>query len=105
MTTFVGLRGALLLLVCIVTVGVLGYRFIEGYSWLDAVYMVAITLSTVGYHEVQPLSRRGKIFTIALLVGGIGAVFYTAVAVVEKVVEGEFQQFFGKRRMRRTLML
>jgi voltage-gated potassium channel len=102
-TTFVGLRGALLLLVGIVTVGVLGYRFIEGYSWLDAVYMVAITLSTVGYHEVQPLSRRGQIFTIALLVGGIGAVFYTAVAVVEKVVEGEFQQFFGKRRMRKNI--
>src|SRR5262245_3302074 len=91
------------MLVGIVTIGVLGYRFLEGYSWLDAVYMVAITLSTVGYHEVQPLSPQGQIFTIALLVGGIGAVYYTAVAVVEKEVEGEFQQFFGKRRMQKNI--
>jgi len=102
-SVFTGLRGALVFITVVVVVGVLGYRFLEGYSWLDAFYMVAITLTTVGYREVQPLSPLGQIFTIGLLAGGLGAVFYTAVAVVQKVVEGEFQQFFGKRRMQKQI--
>jgi voltage-gated potassium channel len=52
---------------------------------------------------VRPLSPTGRIFTIALLVGGLGVVFYTAVAVAQNVVEGEFQQFFGRRRMERKI--
>ena len=103
MTALTGLRSAIFFLVGVVVVGVLGYRLLEGYSWLDAFYMVAITLSTVGYHEVQPLSPTGQVFTMFLLAGGIGAVFYTAVSMVEKVVEGEFQQFFGKRRMQKKI--
>lgn len=103
MTALAGLRSAVFFLLGIGVIGVLGYHFLEGYSWLDAFYMVAITLSTVGYREVQPLSPTGQIFTIFLLAGGLGAVFYTAVAVVEKIVEGEFQRFFGKRRMQKTI--
>lgn len=103
MSAFFGLGRALLFIGGVVIVGVLGYRFLEGFSWLDAFYMVAITLSTVGYREVQPLSPQGQIFTIFLLAGGVGAVFYTAVAIVEKSVEGEFQQFFGKRRMQKNI--
>ncbi len=103
MSILAGFRGAVLFLVSVAVIGVLGYRFLEGYSWLDAVYMVVITLSTVGYREVQPLSPVGQVFTIFLLMGGLGAVFYTAVAIVEKVVEGEFQQFFGKRRMQKNI--
>jgi voltage-gated potassium channel len=103
MTAFVGIRGAALFIIGVAVVGVLGYRFLEGYSWLEAFYMVAITLSTVGYREVRPLSPEGQIFTIFLLAGGIGAFFYTAVAVVEKVVEGEFQRFFGRRRMQKKI--
>jgi voltage-gated potassium channel len=83
----------------VVAVGVIGYHVLEGYTWLEACYMTAITLSTVGFHEVRPLSPVGQVFTILLLAGGLGVVFYTAVAVVEKVVEGEFQQLFGRRRM------
>jgi voltage-gated potassium channel len=98
-----GLRSAALFIFSVVVVGVLGYRWLEGYSWLDAFYMVAITLSTVGYREVHPLSPAGQIFTIALLAGGLGAVFYTAVSVVEKAVAGEFQQFLGKRRMQKQI--
>jgi voltage-gated potassium channel len=103
MTLLSGLRGAILAFLLVVGAGVGGYRFIEGYSWLDACYMTVITLTTVGYREVQPLSTRGQIFTMLLLIGGIGIVFYTAVAVVEKVVEGEFQQFFGRRRMQKRI--
>ncbi|MBI3301097.1 MAG: two pore domain potassium channel family protein, partial [Deltaproteobacteria bacterium] len=81
-----GLRGAALFIVMIVAAGVIGYHTLEGYTWLEAAYMTAITLSTVGFHEVRPLGPAGQIFTIVLLVGGLGVVFYTAVTVVEKVV-------------------
>jgi voltage-gated potassium channel len=103
MTTFSGLRGATLFMILVVTVGVVGYHLLEEYTWLEALYMTVITLSTVGFREVRPLSTTGQIFTILLLAGGLGAVFYTAVAVVEKVVEGEFQQFFGRRRMQKRI--
>lgn len=98
-----GLRSAVFFIFGVIVVGVLGYRLLEGYSWLDAIYMVAITLSTVGYHEVHPLSPAGRIFTIFLLACGLGAVFYTAVAVVEKTVAGEFQRFLGRRRMQKQI--
>jgi voltage-gated potassium channel len=81
----------------VMVMGVVGYHILEGYTWLEALYMTAITLSTVGFHEVRPLSPKGQIFTIVLLFGGLGVVFYTAVAVVGKIVEGEFQQIFGRR--------
>jgi voltage-gated potassium channel len=98
-----GFRGAVTAFLAVVVLGVGGYRVIEGYSWLDACYMTVITLTTVGYREVQPLSVRGQIFTMLLLVGGVGIVFYTAVAMVEKAVAGEFQQFFGRRRMQKRI--
>jgi voltage-gated potassium channel len=94
---------ASLFIAAVVISGVFGYRFLEDYTWLEALYMTVITLSTVGYREVRPLSPTGQIFTILLLVGGVGVVFYTAIAVAEKVVQGEFQQLFGRRRMEKKI--
>ena len=67
MTVFSGLRGAALFIVVIVTVGVIGYHVLGEYTWLEALYMTVITLSTVGFHEVQPLDPKGQIFTIVLI--------------------------------------
>jgi voltage-gated potassium channel len=100
---FSSLRSAIFFLLGVIAIGVVGYRLLENFSWLDAFYMTAITLSTVGYREVQPLSPTGQIFTMLLLAGGLGAVLYTLTAVMEKVVEGEFQQFFGRRRMQKQI--
>ena len=75
------LRVAVLFIMAMVITGVIGYHVLEGYTWLESLYMTVITLSTVGFQEVRPLSATGRIFTIALLVGGVGVVFYTAVAV------------------------
>src|SRR6185369_12039676 len=98
-----GLQLAALLFVAVSAIGVIGYHVLQGYTWLDALYMTVITLSTVGYGEVRPLDSVGRIFTILLLAGGLGVVFYTMVTVAEKVVEGEFQQFFGRRRMQKRI--
>ncbi len=103
MAALSSLRRAIFLLLGVIVIGVLGYRVLEHFSWLDAFYMTAITLSTVGFREVQPLSPTGQIFTMLLLAGGLGVVLYTLTAVMEKVVEGEFQQFFGRRRMQKQI--
>ena len=103
MTVFSRLRGAALFIILIVMVGVLGYHVLEGYTWLEALYMTVITLSTVGFREVRSLDPKGQIFTIVLIVGGLGVVFYTMVTIAERAVEGEFQQFFGRRRMQKQI--
>jgi len=58
----------------VVGIGTLGYRLIEGLSWLDAFYMTCITVSTVGFRGVQELSAVGKLFTVALIVAGLSTV-------------------------------
>lgn len=89
------------LLAVVVVVGTLGYVLIEGVHVLDAFYMVAITVSTVGFGEGFPLSRPGEMFTILLIVLGIGVALYTAAASIEYVVDlGEVRR---KRKMERQI--
>jgi len=66
----------LILLAIILLVGVTGYHVIEGWSFVDALYMTVITLATVGYGETHPLSTVGRIFTIFLILGGMGIILY-----------------------------
>jgi voltage-gated potassium channel len=87
-------------LLTIIAVGVIGYTFIEGWTFLDALYMTIITITTVGYFEVHPLSVAGRIFTIFLIIGGVGGAFYTLVSIVQYVVEGHFGTTLGRRRMK-----
>ncbi len=75
------------LLGVVVVVGTLGYTLIEGVALFDAFYMVVITVSTVGIGEVFPLSTAGQIWTMAIIVVGIGATLYTAVAGFEYLVD------------------
>ena len=70
------LVGVVLLLLWSVT-GTVGFVLIEGWSLLDAFYMTIITISTVGYGEVFPLSSAGRLFASFLIVGGLGTAIYT----------------------------
>jgi voltage-gated potassium channel len=81
-------------------IGTLGYRFIEGYSWVDAAYMTMITLSTVGFTEVEPLSANGRIFTIALILMGIASFGYIINRLTEVMVQGYLQERVRLRRNR-----
>jgi len=60
----------------VLTVGTLGYSLIEGYGVLDALYMTVITVSTVGFREIHPLSPSGQIFTLVLIIAGVGSFFF-----------------------------
>ena len=92
------LRG-LTALLAILVIGTAGYWIIEGWSLIDAFYMTVVTISTVGYDEVYPLSTDGQIFSIALILGGVGTVLYIMTSVVQYFLEGEFGIRLGKQRM------
>lgn len=83
--------------------GTVGYRVIEGWSTLDALYMTVITVATVGYREVHPLSTQGRIFTMALILGGAFTLLYAATAIIRAVATGELGAHFGRQRMDRAL--
>lgn len=70
-----------------VAVGTIGYVIIEGVAFFDAFYMVAITVSTVGFQQEFPLSTLGRLWTIVIIGMGIGAALYTAVAFIEYLVD------------------
>ncbi|MGH9492182.1 MAG: potassium channel family protein [Terriglobales bacterium] len=83
--------------------GTTGFHYLEGWSWLDSLYMVVTTFTTVGYMEVHPLSPTGRIFNIGLLLSGVGLVFLGIGALTQALLEFELQQFFGRRRMERDI--
>ncbi|RME99887.1 MAG: potassium channel protein [Bacteroidetes bacterium] len=87
---FLSLRIALFLLLGELLLGVLGFIFLEGYSLIDAVYMVIITLSTVGFSEVKSLSDAGRVFTAAFIILNIGIFTYVVAAFSYYIIEGEF---------------
>ena len=93
------IQSALLALGTITLVGVLGYMVFDGWSFTDAAYMTVITLTTVGYREVRTLDTTGQLWTMTLLITGVGTLFYAAVSSVELVVEGTIRGYFGRRRM------
>jgi voltage-gated potassium channel len=83
--------------------GALGYHFIEGWSFLDALYMTVISVTTVGYGEVQPLGSAGRIFTMIMLFTGVGAVLYILSALTQTVVEGKLREVMGRRSQLRQI--
>ena len=72
--------------VAVCAYGTAGYVLIEGWSSWDAFYMTAITITTVGYREVHPLSRAGEVFTTTVLLAGVGTFFYTFTLLATVVV-------------------
>lgn len=94
---------AAILLALVLGVGTLGYMIVEGWGLWDSVYMTVITVTTVGYREVHELSRAGQVFTVILLIGGVGTVFYTVTLFVARIVEAGVEQRWQLRRRERML--
>jgi len=92
-----------LLLAAVVAAGTLGYVLITGCSLIDAFYMTIISVTTVGYREVVPLQTPGKIFTILLIIMGLGIVFYVLETIVEDTMEGRIRKILGRRKMERNM--
>ena len=77
---------AIFLLVVILMVGIFGYKFISNYSWLDAIYMTVITMTTVGFGEVVPLDYNAKIFTIFLILSSVVIMGYALSIITEYIL-------------------
>jgi voltage-gated potassium channel len=89
----------LIVLVC----GTFGYRLLEGWSLLDSLYMTVITITTVGFGEIQPLSDGGKIFTLVLIFFGFGTAVLALSNLSFLMLRGELYNFFGRHRMQTEL--
>ena len=92
-----------LALVGLALVGTASFHYLEDWTWFDSFYMVVISLTTVGYQEVHPLSHAGRIFNLGLLISGVGLVFLGIGVLTQALLEFELQQFFGRRRMERDI--
>jgi voltage-gated potassium channel len=97
------LKTVTLALLLLTAAGTAGFHFIEGWSWFDSFYMVVITLSTIGYQEVHPLSHAGRVFNTVLIIAGVALVFLMIGALTQALLEFELVKLFGKRRMEREV--
>ena len=86
-------------LLIIIAAGVIGYVIIESWSFIDALYMTIITITTVGYDEVHPLTTTGRIFSIFLIVGGVSGALYALTGIAGYIIEGHLGTTLGRRRM------
>lgn len=92
-----------IILLVIVTAGLAGYTSLEGWSLLEAAYMLVITLFTVGFKEVHELSSAGRILTMLIIVSGVGTAIYAVGQFGEMVIEGQIFGYRRKKRMEKKL--
>src|SRR5512140_272411 len=90
-------------LFALVIVGTLGFHFLEGWPRVDGLYMTVTTFTTIGYQEIHPLSRAGRVFNLFLIGSGFTTVFLGIGALTQALVEFEFENLFGRRRMEREI--
>ena len=90
-------------LAALLILGSLGFVWVEGWSFFDGLYMTVTTLTTVGYGEVHPLNRIGKIYNMILILGGMGVMLYIITSLARVVVEGEIRAALGKRKLRKYI--
>lgn len=94
---------ALAVLSAVLVVGTVGYMTIEGWNFLDALYMTVITVGTVGFREVNELSIGGTLFTMVLIIIGFGAIIFSLGTIIDFMVEGHFSGILEGRRMERRI--
>jgi voltage-gated potassium channel len=95
------LRGALFALASLAVIATVGYMLIEGYGFIDAVYMTIITLGTIGYGEVHPLGTGGRLFTIGVIIAGFATFVYAASVLTSVFTSGEAARHMRERRARK----
>jgi voltage-gated potassium channel len=93
------LQVALGLLFVILAFGTVGYQLLTDMSFVDALYQTVTTLSTVGFRELTPFDTKTKLFTIVLILMGVGTVLYTLTLLMEQVLEGDIRSRYHQRKV------
>ncbi|NLM78052.1 MAG: two pore domain potassium channel family protein [Ruminococcaceae bacterium] len=96
---------ALIFFFSLIFIGVIGYSVMLQISFIDAVYMTIITISTVGYKEVAEMNAAAKLLSIFIIFGGIALVGYTLTNFVEFLAGGHVQDAWRRRRMEKRFSI
>ncbi len=100
---FSSITFSIVALVGIVLLGLTGFSLIEEYTFLDALYMTMITVSTVGFGEIRPLSTYGEVFTIILIILSFGVYAYAVTSITGFILDGGFRNYFINKRVQRAI--
>ncbi len=92
-----------IMLALVVGMGTLGYMAIEEWGLLDALYMTVITISTVGFGEVHPVSDQGRMLTMIILISGLGVMGYLVGTLTQTLVEGQLLRIMGRKKLERQI--
>jgi voltage-gated potassium channel len=90
---------SILIALAVIFLGTSGFMAIEGWSFMDSLYMTVITLSTVGFKEVHELSPVGQMYTILLILVGVGLLGYAGATLIRYMIEGRMRIILGRRRL------
>lgn len=97
------LKTAFLILLSITIIGTLGFHDIEGWGWIESLYTTITTMSTVGYGDFYPKTDTGRIFTVLLIIFGVGTMLYTIGLMAESMVEGKIRTIMGWGKMDKAI--
>jgi voltage-gated potassium channel len=97
------IRFAVLAVAVATAMGTLGFHLIEGWSLVNSLYAATQTVTTVGYGDLAPVTRNGRIFATIFMFVGVGVVLYSLTATVQSIVQSELLATFGQRRQLRKM--
>lgn len=94
---------AVIVILILLFAGTTGYRLIEGWPFLDALYMTVITITTVGYGEIRQLSEAGRIFTVFLIMSSFGVMGYIVASTAQTLIAGQIRMALGRRKLEKKV--
>src|SRR5271157_2636870 len=97
------LKLTLFILFTVLIVGTLGFYFIEDWSLIDSFYTTITTVATVGYGDFTPKTTEGKIFTVIIIIFGVGTMLYSFSQVTESIVENRLRRILGRGKLQKII--
>ena len=94
---------AIILLIALLFIGVIGFKIMTNYSWVDSLYMTVITITTVGFGEVKPLDPESKIFTIFLILTSVVIVGYAIKVITEYIITKNDLEELKQKKMQKKI--
>jgi voltage-gated potassium channel len=94
---------AAIMLALVLSMGTAGYMILEEWNFLDSLYMTVITVTTVGFSEVNPVSDQGRILTMTILISGLGVLGYVVGTLTRTLVEGQLLEVMGRKKLERQI--